>query len=160
MERLDIVVVRQDAIDLGLDKDVGDDCGEMVSCDLLVLVERVRLLNDFHDFLELLQFTQWRLLLLKTTRLLDSHLPGMLHSVIDLDTERRRRQLLQHNHFALELLFLPALIRIIEELAVQVIHHKVADLHYIVIDLFFATQELVFLQFTPRYIEQSLEQFS
>ena len=51
MERLDVVVVGQDAIDLGLDKDVWDDCGEMVSCDLLVLVERVRLLNDFHDFL-------------------------------------------------------------------------------------------------------------
>ena len=51
MERLDVVVVRQDAIDLGLNEDVGDDCGEMVSCDLLVLVERVRLLNDFHDFL-------------------------------------------------------------------------------------------------------------
>ena len=51
VERLDVVVVRQDAIDLGLNEDVGDDCGEMISCDLLVLVERVRLLNDFHDFL-------------------------------------------------------------------------------------------------------------
>ena len=97
---------------------------------------------------------------MQATRLLDGHLPCVLHSVINLDTKRRRRQLLQHNHFALELLLLPALIRIVEELTVQIVHHEVADLNYVVIDLFLATQELVFLQFSPRHIKQSLEQFS
>ena len=54
MERLNIVVVRQNSVDFGLDEHVRNDCGQVICSDLLVLVQRVRLLNDFHHFLELL----------------------------------------------------------------------------------------------------------
>ena len=90
----------------------------MVRGDLLVLVKRVRLLNDLHDFLELLELAEGCLLFLQSTRLLDGHLPSMSHRVIDFNSERAGGKLLQYRHFSLELLFLKALIRVIEELRV------------------------------------------
>ena len=41
VERLDVVVMRQDAIDFRLDEDVGDDCRQVVRRDLFIKVERV-----------------------------------------------------------------------------------------------------------------------
>ena len=90
----------------------------MIRRDLLILIKRVRLFNDLHDFLELLELAERCLLFLQPTRLLDSHLPSMPHRVIDFNSERASRELLQHGHFPLELLFLKALIRVVEELRV------------------------------------------
>ena len=41
VERLDVVIVRHDAVDFGLDEDVGDDCRQVVRRDLFIKVERV-----------------------------------------------------------------------------------------------------------------------
>ena len=90
----------------------------MVSRDLLVLVKRVRLFDDLHDFLELLELAERCLLFLQPTSLFDGHLPSMPHRVIDFNPERAGGEFLQHSHFPLELLFLKALIRVVEELRV------------------------------------------
>jgi len=79
VECLDVVVMRKNPIDFGLNKDVGDDCRQMVSCDLLVLVKGIRLFNDLHDFLELLQLAERSLLLLYPTGFLNCHLPSVAH---------------------------------------------------------------------------------
>ena len=90
----------------------------MVRGYLLILVKRVRLLDDFHDFLELLELAERCLLFLQPARLLDGHLPSMPHRVIDFNPERAGGEFLQYGHFPLELLFLKALIRVVEELRV------------------------------------------
>ena len=38
VERLDVIVVRENSLDLGFDQDVRDESGQMVCGDLLVLV--------------------------------------------------------------------------------------------------------------------------
>ena len=94
VERLDIIMVGEDAIDLGLGEDVGREGREVIGRDLLVLVEAVGLGQDVDGFLELLKFTHWRLLLLQPARLLDRHLPRVPHLFVDLDVEVGCRQLL------------------------------------------------------------------
>ena len=88
----------------------------MVRGYLLVLVKRVRLLDDFHDFLELLKLAERCLLFLQPACLFNGHLPSMAHRVINFNSKCACGELLQHRHFPLELLFLKALIRVVEEL--------------------------------------------
>ena len=54
VEGLNVQMVGQHALNLGLDKDVRYNSGQVVCCDLLVLVQGVGLLNDLHDLLQLL----------------------------------------------------------------------------------------------------------
>ena len=51
MERLDVVIVRQDPVYLGLDQDVWNDCRQVICCYLLIQVEGVGLLDNLHHFL-------------------------------------------------------------------------------------------------------------
>ena len=51
VEGLDVIMVRQDAIDLCLNKNERNESRQMVGCYLLVLVQRLGLDYDFHDFL-------------------------------------------------------------------------------------------------------------
>ena len=81
----------------------------------------------------------------------------MPHRVIDHDPERARRQLFQDSHLTLELLLFLALIRVVKELGVQVVHDKVADLDHVEVQLLIVTQKLISLQLTPRDLEQFLE---
>ena len=79
MECLDVVVMRKNPVDFGLYKDIGNDCRQMVSCDLLVLVEGIRLFDDLHDFLELLELAERGLLLLHPAGFLNCHFPSVAH---------------------------------------------------------------------------------
>ena len=54
MERLDVVIVGKDTVDLRFDEDVGDDRRQVIRSDLLVQVEGIRLLDNLHDLLQLL----------------------------------------------------------------------------------------------------------
>ena len=54
MERLDVVIVGKNTVDLCLDEDVGDDRRQVIRSDLLVQVEGIRLLDNLHDLLQLL----------------------------------------------------------------------------------------------------------
>ena len=54
MERLNIVVMAEKSVDLGLHEDVGDYGCQMVCGDLFIFEERIGLSNDLHNFLELL----------------------------------------------------------------------------------------------------------
>ena len=87
VERLNVVVVGENPLDFGLDEHVGDNCRQVISSDLLVQVERVGLLDDFHDLLELLQLAKRSLLLLHAARLFDCHFPGVFHRVINFHSE-------------------------------------------------------------------------
>ena len=87
VERLNVVVVGENPLDFGLDEHVGDDCRQVISGDLFVQVERVGLLDDFHDLLELLQLTEWSLLFLHAACLFDCHFPGVFHRVINFHSE-------------------------------------------------------------------------
>ena len=81
----------------------------------------------------------------------------MPHRVINHDPERARWQLFQDSHLTLELLLFLALIRVVKELGVQVVHDKVADLDHVEVQLLIVTQKLISLQLTPRDLEQFLE---
>ena len=107
----------------------------MISSDLFIPVERVGLLNDFHDFLQLLELTERCLLLLQATCLFDSHLPGVSHGIVNFNTKRARWQFLKSLHLALEFFLLVTLFRVVEELRVQVVHDEVADLYHVVVEL-------------------------
>ena len=157
MERLDVVIVGKDAVDLCLDEDVGDDRRQVICSDLLVQVEGIRLLDNLHDLLQLLKLAKRRLLLLEPACLLDGHFPGVPHRVIDVDTEAARVQLLEDGHLALELGLFIAQARVVKELGVQVIHDEVTDFNHIKVKLLLTSQELIPLQFASSNIKQFLE---
>ena len=54
MERLNIVMMAEKSVNLGLHEDVGDYGCQMVCGDLFIFEERIGLSNDLHHFLELL----------------------------------------------------------------------------------------------------------
>ena len=54
VESLNIIVMAQESVDFGLDKDVWDYRCQVIRGNLFILEERVGLSNDLHDFLELL----------------------------------------------------------------------------------------------------------
>ena len=82
----------------------------------------------------------------------------MAHRVINYNSECARGELLQHRHFPLELLFLKALIRVVEELRVQVVHYEVADLDHVEVELLFTAQKCILLELAPRHLEQLVEE--
>jgi len=60
----------------------------------------------------------------------------------------------------LELLFFVALIGIVKELRVEVVHHEVADLHHVMVKLVVIAQEWILLELSPRNLKQLLEELS
>ena len=94
VESLDVVIVGHDAVDFGLDEDVGDDRRQVVRRNLFIKVERVGLLDNLHDLLQLLKLAKWRLLFLQAAGFFDRHFPGMPHRIVDDDTEGTGGQLL------------------------------------------------------------------
>lgn len=131
----------------------------MVRSNLLILVKSVRLGEDIDRLLELLQLAHRSLLLLQPACLLDGHLPCVAHLLINLDVEVSSRQLLEHVHFSLEFLLLPAAIFVVEELRMQVVHDKVADLEHVEVDLFIKTQQGVILQLPSDDPKKLIEEF-
>ena len=115
MERLDVVVVRQNPIDFRLDEDVGDNCRQVICRYLLVEVERVGLFDDFHHLLKLLKLPERGLLLLQSACFLDSHFPCMSHLVVNFNSKCTRWQLLKYRHLSLELFLSIAQLGIVEE---------------------------------------------
>jgi len=87
VESLDVVVMWKDPVDFGLYKDIWNYCRKMISCNLFVFVERIRLFDNFHDFLKLLEFAKGCLLLLHPAGLLNGHLPSVAHWVLNLDSK-------------------------------------------------------------------------
>jgi hypothetical protein len=160
VECLDVIVVRENPIDFGLYKDVGDDCRQMVSCDLLVLVQGIRLFNDFHDFLELLKLAEWSLLLLHPTGFFNCHLPSMAHRVFDLHSKGACWKSLKHGHLPLEFFLFVALVGVVEELRVEVVHHEVTDFHHVMVKFVVIPQEWILLELPSCDLKQLLEELS
>ena len=157
MERFNIVIVRKHPIYFRLDQNVWNDCGQVICRDLFVQVKWKRLLNDFHDQLELLQLAKWRHLLLQPACLLNCHLPSMAHLVLYHNPKGNRWQFLKDCHFALELFLLRTHSWHIKELRVQIVHYEVADLYHVKVWFILTAQKHVLLQLTSRHIEKLLK---
>ena len=77
----------------------------------------------------------------------------MLHRVLDLHTERFRRQLVKCFDFPVELYLLGTLLSIVEEFRAEIIHDEVANLDHVIVDLFFTIQQFISYYLLPRHIK-------